>query len=185
MTKSEFLNKLKKALPNSEVEERVAFYSEMIDDRIEEGLSEEEAVAEVGDVDAIILQIRGELPTVEKKKGRKAFSAWEIVLLVLGAPLWIPLLIAVFSVVLSIYIVLWSAIISLWSVFASLIGCALGGLIGGAVLAFFGFTFSGVALIGAGLVCAGLAIFAFFACTLATKGAVFLTKMLFTRRGLK
>ena len=50
MTKAEFLSVFKKklsALPRKEREEGLSFYTEMIDDRMEEGLSEEEAVAEV------------------------------------------------------------------------------------------------------------------------------------------
>ena len=48
MTKKEFLARLRRGLaqlPPEEREERLAFYSEMIDDRMEEGLSEQEAVA--------------------------------------------------------------------------------------------------------------------------------------------
>ncbi len=51
MSKQEFLAQLKdglSGLPQSDIEERVAFYEEMIDDRIEEGLSEEQAVSEIG-----------------------------------------------------------------------------------------------------------------------------------------
>ena len=35
-------------LPEQEVEDRIGFYCEMIDDRIEDGLSEEDAVAAIG-----------------------------------------------------------------------------------------------------------------------------------------
>ena len=48
MNKQEFLSQLRKGLaglPQNDIEERLAFYGEMIDDRIEEGLSEEEAVS--------------------------------------------------------------------------------------------------------------------------------------------
>ena len=45
MTKNEFISRLRarlSGLPKDEIRERLAFYGEMIDDRIEEGLSEEE-----------------------------------------------------------------------------------------------------------------------------------------------
>ena len=48
MNKTEFLNELKdglSGLPREDVEERLSFYGEMIDDRVEEGMTEEEAVA--------------------------------------------------------------------------------------------------------------------------------------------
>ena len=46
MLKNEFMEQLRSrlvGLPSQEVEERLGFYSEMIDDRIEDGLTEEEA----------------------------------------------------------------------------------------------------------------------------------------------
>ena len=42
MTKKEFLSALREkmaGLPKDDVDDRIAFYSEMIDDRMEEGLS--------------------------------------------------------------------------------------------------------------------------------------------------
>ena len=51
MNKQEFLSGLRKGLcglPQDDIEERLSFYGEMIDGRIEEGLSEEEAVSEIG-----------------------------------------------------------------------------------------------------------------------------------------
>ncbi|MBO7336520.1 MAG: hypothetical protein J6U42_06240 [Lachnospiraceae bacterium] len=73
MTKKEFLNELGiglRGLPASDISERQSFYSEMIDDRIEDGLSEEEAVAQIGPVDKIVSQILMEtpLPTIIKEK---------------------------------------------------------------------------------------------------------------------
>ena len=59
MRKQEFLAKLRKGLsglPQDDIEERLIFYSEMIEDRKEEGLSEEEAVAAIGSVDEIVAQ---------------------------------------------------------------------------------------------------------------------------------
>ena len=46
MRKAEFLRELEKrlqGLPKDEIDSRLAFYSEMIDDRIEDGKTEEEA----------------------------------------------------------------------------------------------------------------------------------------------
>ncbi len=38
-----------KSLPQEDVKERLGFYSEIIDDRMEEGNSEQEAIASIGD----------------------------------------------------------------------------------------------------------------------------------------
>ena len=60
MTKEEFISELRKklsGLPEKEIEEGLSFYCEIIDDKIEEGFSEEEAVSGVGSVDEIASQI--------------------------------------------------------------------------------------------------------------------------------
>ena len=54
MNKRDFIESLRAkllGLPKQEVEERLAFYGEMIEDRKEEGLTEEQAVAAIGSVD--------------------------------------------------------------------------------------------------------------------------------------
>lgn len=181
MTKQEFLKRLRegiKTLPQNEIDERITFYSEMIDDRIEEGVPENEAVALAGDVDTIISQIISEVPSAKKEKTvqKRKMKAWEIVLLVLGSPIWLSLAIAAIAVIFSLYGALWSVIISLWSVFASFVACALAGVVSGIALVFFTNPFTGIAMIGAGITLAGLSIFSFFACHLATNGTLILTQ---------
>ena len=87
MNKQEFLCKLREALigfPKQDVEDRLAFYSEMIDDRIEEGLTEEEAVFAIGSVDEVEAQIVAEIPLVkiakEKIKPKRRLKTWEMLL---------------------------------------------------------------------------------------------------------
>ena len=184
MNKQEFLDRLRKGLaglPKEDTEERLTFYAEMIDDRMEEGCSEEQAVSAVGAIDDIVAQIVAETPFTrivkERIKPKRRLRTAEIVLLVLGSPIWLSLLLAAAVVVLSVYIVLWSVIVSLWAVFASLIGCAVGGVAGGIVFACTGHALTGVAVIGAGLACAGLSVFMCFGCRAATKGTVKLTAL--------
>ena len=123
MTKQEFLKDLRKKLVRIHgvnADERIAFYSETIDDRIEEGLSEEEAVAEIPSVDEIAAGIRSELTQAKEeekaKKEKKETTRSEKILLVLGAPFWLPLLLAGLAVVLALYVVMWSVIVTLWAV---------------------------------------------------------------------
>ena len=71
MRKQEFLDELNKKLSDlsrSEAEERISFYSEMIDDRIEEGLSEEDAVSAIGTIDNVAMQITAEIPLTKIAK---------------------------------------------------------------------------------------------------------------------
>ena len=175
MHKEEFLARLERrlsGLPRADREERLNFYAEMIDDRMEEGLSEEEAVAAVdaaGEIEAD--------PPAPKPK--RVWGSWGVLLLVLGSPLWLSLLVAAAAVVFSVFVSLWAVVISLWSVFGALAGSALGVLAGGAVLACCGHGLTGAAMMGIGLICAGLSIFAFFGCKAVTKGVWMRTKMSF------
>ena len=86
MGKAEFLEVLRRkltGLPQAEIEERLAFYNEMIDDRIEDGLTEEEAVAEIGPVEDVVNQIMAEIPLTtlvrEKVRPKRTLRAWEII----------------------------------------------------------------------------------------------------------
>ena len=184
MTKQEFLDTLRaglSGLTEADASERVTFYREMIDDRMEEGLPEQDAVAQIGDVQRIIDDILAEIPQkkaqkVTEKAPKKRKSARQILLLCLGAPLWLPLLIAAFAVLLSLLASLWSIIVSFWAVFASLAGVGLGCTLGGVIYGAFSSPAGGVATVGVGLVSAGLAIPAFYGCVAATKGSVCLTK---------
>lgn len=106
----------------------------------------------------------------------KRFETWEIVLLALGSPIWLSILIAILSIIFSLYVSVWSVIISLWAVFGSLIACAFCGVVSGMMFFFTNYTLTAIAMIGAALVCAGLSIFFFFGCKLATEGMILLTK---------
>lgn len=183
MNKIAFLLSLHTALAGlsqNEVEERLSFYSEMIEDRMEEGLSEEEAVAAVGSVEEITAQIVADIPLTkiakEKIRPKRRLKAGEILLLSLGAPLWLPLLIAAFAVVLSLYISLWAVIVSLWASFGALAGSAVGGIAAGVGLLIVGKGIAAIPLISGGLVCAGLTIFLLLGCKAATKGIVLITR---------
>lgn len=183
MTKAEFMLQLRKnlsGLPKKDIEDRLNFYDEMIDDRVEEGKTEEEAVLEIGSVEEVAAQIIAEIPFIkiakERMKPQRRLKTWEIVLLVLASPIWGALLIAAFSVMISLYAVLWSLIVCVWAIFVAFAACAIAGGIGGAVGVFAGSSLGGVAMIGVGIFCAGLAIFLFFGCIAATGGSARLTK---------
>lgn len=182
MTKQEFLARLRKGLselPREDMEERLTFYSEMIEDRKEEGLSEEEAVSAVGTIDEIVSQVVAEIPLPKIAKERikpRRLSAGEIVLLALGSPIWLSLSVAAFAVILSLYISLWAVLISLWAVFVSLAACSVAGILACAVFAVDGNGAPGIAMLAAGVVCAGLSIFMFYGCKAATTGTFMLTK---------
>ncbi len=124
MSKQEFLDALRRALaqmPPGEREEQLAYYGELIDDMCEDGMSEREAAARLGDPAAIAAELLAALPlgTLVKSRIRSENkpSALIIVLLVLGFPLWFSLLAAVFAVVFAL---LFSLLITLWALALSL-----------------------------------------------------------------
>lgn len=185
MSKQAFLAQLRKGLsglPQNDIEDRLTFYNEMIEDRMEEGFSEEEAVLAAGPVEEIVSQIVADTPFAkiakERIKPKRRLKAWEILLLILGSPIWLSLLIAAFAVMFSLYVSLWAVIISMWAVFAALVCCAVVGIAAGVIFACGGNGLTGIAVIGAAIICAGLSIFLFFGCKAATKGTLVLAKRL-------
>ena len=183
MTKLDFvaeLNDRLSGLPQVEIDERLEFYLEMIDDYIEDGTDEEEAVARIGRIDDIVDQIIADVPLTkiakEKIKPKRRMRAWEIVLLAVGSPLWLALGIAAFAVMLSLYVVLWSLVVAVWSVFVSFAACVPAGIAIGVFYFISGKIAAAIAALGVGILFAGIAMFTFFGCTAATKGCVALTK---------
>ena len=197
MTKNEFLIKLIQGLsklPQAEIEDRIAFYSEMIDDRMEEGLSESEAVDAIGSVDTVIDQIIADTPLIslikERVKRKGKLNAMEITLLAVGSPIWISLIAAAFAIVISIYASIWSVVVSLWASFGAMVGCGVGGVLGGILFIVLGKLPAGFGLLGCALVCGGLSILTFYACKYTTVAMAWLTKKIallikkcFTKKG--
>lgn len=173
MKKEEFLNKLRiklSNLPKEDLDERINFYSEMIDDRIEDGFQEEEAINDIGTLDEVSRQVIANYPLKklikEKVTPKKKINIATIILLVLGSPIWLSLLIAVIVVLFSLYVVLASLLISLWAVFIALVAGGLGGIVLGVIYIFQG---SGALLLGGSIICLGLGILLFFGCKELTK----------------
>ncbi|MBO5938178.1 MAG: DUF1700 domain-containing protein [Clostridia bacterium] len=185
MTKNEFMDILRSrealfGLPEEDIARSLSFYEELIDDRMEEGMSEEEAVADVGDPREIAAQILSEIPlsklVKERIKPSRRLRAWEIVLLAVGSPIWLALLISVVAILVSLYAVLWSMVAVVWAVVAVLVGTFLVGIAALVLLCIQGSVGTGLILLGLGTVCGGLSLFCWFGAMAATKGAWWLSK---------
>ena len=183
MNKQEFISQLKIRLSGfskESIEEQLSFYSEIIDDKIEDGFDEEEAVSSIGSIDSILKNLIDETSFIkiakEKIKPKRKLSTLEIILLIIGSPLWISVLIAVIAVIFSFYISLWSIIISFWSVFVSFFASSLGMLTGGVIVLFKGKLIVGTAMIGICFILVGLSILTFYSCKYLTKAIILLTK---------
>lgn len=183
MNRQEWMQALRSGLrgiPQEEVEKSIAFYDEMISDRIEDGMTEAEAVAAIGSVEDITAQIVSGIPLKKivkaKVKPHHALRTWEIVLLILGAPVWLPLLLAAVCIVSAVYIVLWAVILCLYAIDLSVAACSIACL---AVVYFHltsGSLLASAAALGLALVCAGLTIFLFLGFGQVAKGLLILSK---------
>lgn len=183
MDKKEFLWRLMdglSGLPMEDIDRSLDYYSEMIDDRMEDGLSEEEAVAAMGPVGEICSQILAETPlsrlVKEAVRPKGKLRGWEIVLLVLGSPVWLPLLFAAIMVILAVYVTLWAGIVTLYAGNLTVAAGGVAGFFGLVQMLSAGQTAEGILFLGGGLVCIGLAILLFFGINQVTRGLVWLTK---------
>ena len=190
MNKQEFIKKLKEMLsnlPEKEINERIDFYSEMIDDRIEDGLTEEQAIKDIGTVEDVAKQIIDEIPLfkiikhkLKKSKAKNTTTKrkrtwWEITLLAVGSPIWFSLLISFFAVIFSLYVSLWAVIISLFAVDLSLLLSGLA-IIPGVLFIFTESLSVGLLIIAGGIMCMGLSILFFYVCKYTAKFGIFITK---------
>ena len=190
MDKESYLARLRDALrglPEADIETSAQYYAELIEDRMEDGLSEAEAVAELPTpedaAEAILLEQPLARIVVARVKPRRKLSVLEIVLLVLGSPVWLPLLVTVAVLALTAYLLIWVVALVLWTVDLSAAAAAVGGLVG--MLA--GILQRSMNLelfsVGTALAGAGFTILLFFAALWSTKASARLGKALL--RGIK
>ncbi len=166
MKKTEFLEQLSSRLgqlPPRDIDATLEYYSEMIDDYIESGYSPDAAVAKMGGVDSVAAQILAGARTpvyashVAQKPKRSGLVMW---LLILGFPVWLPLLITAFAVLLTLAIVIATlAMVVPWSLVVSFGASALGLLIATPIIFMGEGIAAAVLVLGAALVLGALCIF--------------------------
>ena len=118
------LGELLACLPAEQVEETKAFYAEAIADRMEDGMSEEEAVAAMGTPGEVAEATLDDLPAVPRAiaRTRRRSTALLWVLTIVGSPVWVPLLAAFAAVAVTVYICIWVLALCVWIVAAALGG---------------------------------------------------------------
>lgn len=186
MNKNEFINKLNNKLsnfPETEVLDRISFYTEMIDDYVDEGMSEEEAILKLGSIDEIVESIAHEIPlskiAKKKLKSRRKLNTLEIVLLIVGFPIWFSLLAGGISVILALYAAIWTVVICLWAIVVSCGVTAFASVILFIVYVCSGEPSLGFGLFAAALVLLGVAMLFIIASKYLTDITIKLPKMLF------
>lgn len=169
MNKQEFFNDLAARLaplPQIEIDKSIAYYNEMLDDRVEDGMTEEEAVSALGDVRVLTESVMCDqsIPAlvkarVSESKDRAASKGLWLVLAIAGFPLWFPLLAALAAVVIALYVSIWSVIISFYAVVLSLGVACFAGLLAGFARGFVTSMPLGLCIIGMAVVCGALCLF--------------------------
>ena len=182
MRKEEFLKELEKrlmGLPKDEIDSRLSFYSEMIDDRVEDGKTEEEAILDLGGTDEAVRQIVNDTKFVSlvknKIKPKRRISGFEVLLLIIGFPLWFPLLIVFGVLLLVAYLLLWILVIVTYSVEFAILSASAASFIRFFMEYVNDHTFDQAA-IAVGLLSAGVGLLFLFLCAGATKASFKITK---------
>ncbi len=189
MNKQSYLEQIRRLLqrlPEEDRERSLAFYAESIDDRMEDGLSEEAAVASMESPEKAAETILMDMPIPKLVKARvkeRRMGAAEILLLALGFPLWFPLLLTVLILGLTVYLLVWALVLALGAVVLAL-GLSAAALLVAGVYSIIKAAISlGVLNFGAALVLTGLTVLLGFVLVWAGKLAVKLGKWMV--RGLK
>ncbi len=171
MNKAEFLAEIRRkiqGLPQSDIEKFLDYYAEMIDDYTEDGHTEEEAIRELGSVEQIVEQILKETPlprlVQEKVRPTRALRAGEIILLLLGSPLWVPMVLAVLALFFGAYVLLWAAVAVLYAIDLSAFACGAAGVFSILPFALSGNLLQGIFLLGVGLIGIGVGLLFLFVC---------------------
>jgi uncharacterized membrane protein len=165
MNKNEFIQQLRGSLaklPDYEISKTISFYSEIIDDRVEDGMSEEEAVASLGAIEKIAREIIIDTPLasliqnkIKESHHHSNHKTLWMVLAICGFPVWLPLGISFVFVILAVYVSIWAVIASLFVVEFSFAIAGLG-VLSGFILCFQQSIASGIAMIGLGIASIGI-----------------------------
>ena len=189
MNKQSYLEQIRRLLqrlPEEDRERSLAFYAESIDDRMEDGMSEEAAVASMESPEKAAETILMDMPIPKLVKARvkeRRMGAAEILLLVLGFPLWFPLLLTVLILGLTVYLLVWALVLALGAAVLALGLSAAALLVAGVYSIIKAVISLGVLNFGAALVLTGLTVLLGFVLVWAGKLAVKLGKWMV--RGLK
>ena len=117
-------------MPASEVADALEYYAEAIDDRIEQGLSERQALEEIGGPAQACDAVAETVPVAKRAvaaatatRERKALIG---VLLLVSAVFWVPLAFGLLGAAAGVYATIWAAVLVVWTGVGSLLACGLG-----------------------------------------------------------
>lgn len=171
MKKAEFVELLRQelaVLPQGELDKHLNYFEELINDMMDDGMSEEEATARLGDPSQAAKQILESMPNPPKptfrpeKANVKKVSFWMALGLILSSPLWITLLAVGVAVIVTVVVVVLAVLAAVCAVVLALIVGGIG-MIVASFLTVGTSAATGAVMVGVGLLCVGLGILAGFA----------------------
>ena len=196
MTKTEYISRLTELLSDLDqgyVSSSVQYYTEMIDDRIEDGLTEEEAINAIGSPEETAERIRSEAPefdsnsssesdfepiqnnaptteaeTITDKKSKKGLTVLA----------WILILVGIISAVFSFFCALWAVVISAWAVSCGLIGIGVYFIVYSIIAFITAGAGTGLFCLGAGVLLTGISLFGIIGSKYLSKGVLYITKLI-------
>lgn len=132
MNRDEWIDELRgllerRGVPASEVADALEYYAEAIDDRIEQGIPEHEATAQIGSPAQACDAVAESVPVAKRAvaaatatRERKTLIA---VLLLVGAVVWVPLAFGLLGAAAGVYATIWAAVLVVWTGVGSLLAC--------------------------------------------------------------
>lgn len=152
---------------------------------VEDGKTDEEAVSEIGSTDEIVKKILLEQPLskIVKDRADTGNKATNLLIAILGFPLWFPLTLAFFAIVIAIYIVIWSVVVVLYATMAAM-GVSCIALLLTFILAIIsGIGTPSLIILSVTLITGSLAVLFFFAGYYVSKGILIASKSIW--KGIK
>ena len=180
MSRRAFLEELARRLsrlPKVEIDRLVTYYDEMIQDRTEDGMAEEAAVESIGSIEDAVESAMYEAPLstlmkarVKESREKASNKGLWIFLVILGSPIWLPLIITFGAVLLTVYAVIWICVLTFYITELALAVSCVGGFAIGLVRLIVDSVPGGLCLIGIALIAGAGAIFMFKPLGILTKG---------------
>ena len=193
MSREEYLNELRDKLTQNNIpgiDAMIEFYDEAISDRMEDGMSEDDAVAAMEDTDSVVKTAKLDKPIASlmadkvkeshKEASEKGHGTLFVVLAVVGFPIWFPLLIAFFAILFALYISMWAVVVSIYAVELSFAISAVAALLGSFTFIMGQIPFAtSLALLGCTGILGGLAVLMWKPIVAITKWMIKLIKVVF------
>ncbi len=158
MDKDQFLKKLTVYLQKMNVGERtkfITYYDEMILDYMENGMSEGEAVSKIGNPKAVAEELLENYDSIRINIPTTGSKMLNIILLVVGFPLWGSILLAIILLILSAYVVIWCIPITTGAGSIGFLATSIVGILG-APFIMFSNTAVGIIQLGIGIAAIGI-----------------------------